>query len=102
MDHVFKDALLVREAQILQSSPDAILVRIAPRPGYGPDAQSRIEREFRARLGRDIGIRFELVDAIPREANGKFRAVISTLVGARLGGAEPNEARSRREWRPEP
>jgi len=87
MDHVFKDALLVREAQIYQSSPEAIVVRIAPRPGYGPDAQTEIEREFRARLGRDIQIRYELVDGIPRESNGKFRAVISTLAAARLHGA---------------
>lgn len=87
MDHVFKDALMVKEAQIVQSAPDAILVRVAPRPGYGPDAQARIEREFRARLGRELAIRFELVEAIPREANGKFRAVISTLASGRLRGA---------------
>jgi phenylacetate-CoA ligase len=103
MDHVFKDALLVKEAQILQGSSTGIVVRIAPRPGYGADAQARIEREFRARLGRDIGIRFELVEAIPREANGKFRAVISTLAGARLRGASADdEPPSRREWHPEP
>lgn len=94
MDHVFKDALLVKEAQILQSSPDSILVRIAPRPGYGPDAQARIDREFRARLGREIAIRYELVDALPREANGKFRAVISTLSAARMRGEA--EARGER------
>jgi phenylacetate-CoA ligase len=99
MDHVFKDALLVREAQILQSSPDAILVRIAPRPGYGPDAQLRIEREFHARLGPTIEIRFETVEAIPRQANGKFRAVISTLAGGRLrgvaeGSVSPSDAPS--------
>jgi phenylacetate-CoA ligase len=86
MDHVFKDALLVKEAQIFQSAPDAILVRIAPRPGFGPEARAHIDREFRARLGRDIQIRYEIVDAIPREANGKFRAVISTLAGARIHG----------------
>ena len=92
MDHVFKDALLVKEAQILQSSPTSILVRIAPRPGYGPDAQLRIEREFRARLGREIEIRFETVEGIPREANGKFRAVISTLASRRLHGASEGGA----------
>jgi phenylacetate-CoA ligase len=97
IDHVFKDALLVREAQIFQSSPDAILVRIAPRPGYGPVAQLRIEREFRARLGREIEIRFETVAAIPRQANGKFRAVISTLAGGQLRGAA-DHAMSQSDW----
>ena len=92
MDHVFKDALLVKEAQILQTAPDSILVRIAPRPGYGTDAQARIDREFRARLGREITIRYELVDAIPREANGKFRAVISMLASGRLRGGAPEDA----------
>jgi len=53
MDHVFKDALLVKEAQILQSSTDAILVRIARAPAYDR-TPLRIEREFRARLGREI------------------------------------------------
>jgi len=100
MDHVFKDALLVKEAQILQSSPDAILVRIAPRPGYGADAQAQIDREFRARLGREIAIRYEEVDAIPREANGKFRAVISTLAGGRLRGAA-EQGPTPGAWHPE-
>jgi phenylacetate-CoA ligase len=79
LDHVFKDALAVQEAQIHQSDTHRILVRIVPRPEFDAAAQRRLEREFRKRLGGQILIDFDEVQAIPRLANGKFRAVISEL-----------------------
>ena len=79
LDHVFKDAHEVREAQIVQVSPDALTVRIIPGAAYDADAEARIDAEFRSRLGEEIEISYELHDALPREPNGKFRAVLSEL-----------------------
>jgi phenylacetate-CoA ligase len=85
MDHVFKDALEVKEAQILQPALDRLVIRLVPRPGFDAAARAGLERELRERLGAEIALEFELVDAIPRLPNGKFRAVVSDLAAGRLG-----------------
>jgi phenylacetate-CoA ligase len=84
MDHVFKEALEVKEAQILQRSPNRIIVRFVPRPGFGPAAERQLDRAFRTRLGNDIDIVYEHTDAIPRSAHGKFRAVVSEIESERV------------------
>jgi len=84
MDHVFKDAFGVKEAQIEQPSLDRIVVRIVPRPEFGRSEQTALERELRARLGDEIQISYEICELIPRLSNGKFRAVVSNLDAGRL------------------
>lgn len=79
MDHVFKDQLEVAEAQILQRDPRAILVLVVPRAGYTEATERALVRQIRSRLGPEIDIRLELVNSIPREPNGKFRAVKSEV-----------------------
>ena len=84
MDHIFKDTLEIKEAQIYQPSVERILVRIVPRSGFDKEAQRALEREFRRRIGYDVEIHYQVVDAIPRLPSGKFRAVISEV--GRIGG----------------
>jgi phenylacetate-CoA ligase len=84
LDHIFKGALEVKEAQILQRSDRRILVRMVPRPGFDEAAQHKLEEEFRSRLGGEIEIEYEMVDTIPRGEDGKFRAVVSELVVGKL------------------
>ena len=79
MDHVFKEQLQVAEAQILQRDPDSIDVLIVPRADYGDGSERSVVKEIRSRLGDAIEIRIELVSHIPREPNGKFRAVKSAV-----------------------
>jgi phenylacetate-CoA ligase len=76
MDPVFKADLAIREAQIIQSPSRAIVVRIVPAPQYSSSDEAVLTREIQARLGA-VPVAFELVDRIPRTANGKFRAVIA-------------------------
>lgn len=78
LDPVFKAQLPVIEAQIIQEELDKLLVRFVPSPEYRQkDGQSIIER-LRERMG-DVQVRLESVHEIPRESNGKFRAVISKI-----------------------
>jgi phenylacetate-CoA ligase len=78
LDPVFKAQLPVIEAQIIQEELDKLVVRFVPAPEYLPrDGQSIIER-LQARVG-DVQVRLEPVHEIPRESNGKFRAVISKI-----------------------
>jgi len=79
LDHIFKEQRGVAEAQILQQRQGAIEVRIVPRGIWGPASEHSLLKEIRARLGDTIEIEMRLVETIPREANGKFRAVKSAL-----------------------
>lgn len=67
----------VREGQYLQNADGSLTVLLVPGPGFSPDCFPRLEEELRKRVGPSIAIRFETVDAIPRGAGGKLRAVIS-------------------------
>jgi phenylacetate-CoA ligase len=82
-DYVFKDALNVKEAQVVQESPGAVAVRVVRRNGYG----AADERALRDAIGRWISprldVEFEYVDAIEREPSCKFRAVKSLLPESR-------------------
>jgi phenylacetate-CoA ligase len=81
LDHLFKDALRVREAQLVQVSPDALKIRLVVREGYGPADEQQIASEARSRLGDAISLRFEYVDTIERTPAGKFRFVVSSVHG---------------------
>lgn len=80
LDHVFKDLIHVREAQIVQCEPGHATLRVVKGPEYDAvGEESRLLREVRKRLGSDIILNVEYVAAIPRSAAGKLRFVISTL-----------------------
>ncbi|MEM9173619.1 MAG: hypothetical protein AAGC67_00145 [Myxococcota bacterium] len=79
LDHIFKEQLDVAEAQILQETKDAIEVRVVPRDGFDTRAEAVLMKEIRSRLGEQIRVDLHRVESIPREANGKFRAVKSRI-----------------------
>jgi phenylacetate-CoA ligase len=78
LDPVFKSALPIREAQIIQESLRQIRVRVVPAPGFGPAAAAELTRALQRRLGT-VSITIEETAAIPRTAAGKFRAVICAI-----------------------
>jgi phenylacetate-CoA ligase len=79
LDHVFKGELDIAEAQIIQETADAVEVRLVPRETFDTRAEQSLLKEIRSRLGDEIRIDLRRVDEIPREANGKFRAVKSAV-----------------------
>jgi phenylacetate-CoA ligase len=81
LDHIFKELPDVAEAQILQETQEAIDVLVVPRTRWKADSERSLLKEIRSRLGEEIGVTVRQVDAIPREANGKFRAVKSRVGG---------------------
>ncbi len=81
LDHIFKEQRDVAEAQILQETQEAIDVLVVTRPSWKADSERSLLKEIRSRLGEEIGVNVRRVDAIPREANGKFRAVKSRVGG---------------------
>jgi len=79
LDHIFKGQPDVKEAQILQEEVSSIEVRMVLRPAFDGRSQDALLKEIRSRLGEKIRIDLRQVDEIPREANGKFRAVKSAV-----------------------
>jgi phenylacetate-CoA ligase len=79
LDHAFKDLMEIREAQIVQSVPGALTVRIVRRPGFSDTDEARLVDELRRRLGNDTEIAVEYVSTLPRSANGKLRFVVSEI-----------------------
>jgi phenylacetate-CoA ligase len=78
MDPVFKADLPIKMAQLVQESLAEIRVRYVPAAAFGPEHESEIVKQLRARLG-DVAVTFEEVSDIPRTGAGKLRAVICNL-----------------------
>ncbi len=94
MDHVFKDLVNVREAQIVQTRPGEIVIRVVPGARYSRVDERLLLGEIRKRLGdrAEVAIRYE--EHIERAPGGKLRFVVSSLdnpaaalVSAEKGGA---------------
>ena len=75
---------------MIQETRTSLRIRIVPRAGFSAADQDRIAANLRERAGDGMEFHFELVDHIPRLANGKFRYVISKVsldfAGARQTG----------------
>jgi phenylacetate-CoA ligase len=78
-DYIFKDALNVKEAQVVQRRLGEITVRLVRRPGYSQQDESDLRVEFGRWVSPALALHFEYVPEIERERNGKFRAVLSRL-----------------------
>lgn len=79
LDYIFKDAKTVVEAQIVQTAIDQVVLRLVRAPGYSQADEAVVRQMTQKYLGETVALRFEYVEAIPREPNGKFRGVISQL-----------------------
>ena len=79
LDYLFKDALNVKEAQIIQERLGEITIRLVRRTAYSTRDELEIRRDVASWLSPSLIVQFEYVQAIPREPNGKFRAVLSRL-----------------------
>jgi phenylacetate-CoA ligase len=78
-DYVFKDALNVKEVQVVQEKLGEIAVRLVRRDGYGSGDEAEIRVEIQRWISPQLVVRFEYVQEIERQPNGKFRAVLSRL-----------------------
>ncbi len=89
LDHLFKDVQHVREAQIVQTRLDELVLRIVRAEGFSGKDEQVILKEAHLRLGDSMRIRFEFVDTIERTAGGKFRFIVSQLPRERLEFLKP-------------
>jgi phenylacetate-CoA ligase len=88
LDTVFKKLPnSIIEAQIIQTAPEQIMLRLAPdKARYEPAHAELVVKEMRKRLGDVVRIDIDQVDMIERSANGKMRPVVN-LCGDQLPAA---------------
>jgi phenylacetate-CoA ligase len=84
LDHIFKDMVHVREAQIYQRVPGRITVRIVRVSSYSNEHEVDLLRAVRERVGIDTAVEITYVDQLERTATGKLRVVVSELTDARV------------------
>jgi phenylacetate-CoA ligase len=78
LDPIFKADLPIYEAQIIQEALDCVRVRYVPTSGFRRDHEVLITKRLQDRIGM-VKVLMERVTEVPREPNGKFRAVICKL-----------------------
>jgi len=79
LDHVFKDAVKVYEAQIVQERRDELVIRIVPADGYTKSDEQFLLTQMVDRVGTKIRLRFDYVKSVERSPSGKLQFVISGL-----------------------
>lgn len=79
MDHVFKDFINIREAQIYQRIPGQIEVRIVKGRNYTDKDELLLLYELRKRVGDETQIYLNYVTKLERTSRGKLRFVISDI-----------------------
>jgi len=85
--YALRDLPGIERFRIEQLSLQETQVKIVPGAAFDPASLPSIERDFKSRLGASVSIRIEIVDAIPAEASGKFRYVVSRVPAFGAGGA---------------
>ena len=92
LDFLFKDSAKIEEAQLIQNELSSVTVKIVRSPGYTSRDEESFLADMRRYLGNEIGIQFEYLQAIPREANGKFRQIVSRVFRDQYLPSGTNEA----------
>ena len=79
VDHIFKEQHDVAEAQIVQETKEGIEISVVPSPSWSATSEEELMKATRSFLGHELEIEIHRVESIPRESNGKFRAVKSRV-----------------------
>jgi hypothetical protein len=66
-------------AQIVQTDHRHLAVFLVRGPRYTPATEAALRANLIARTAQDMEIEMVYVEAIPRGAHGKFRAVVSAV-----------------------
>jgi phenylacetate-coenzyme A ligase PaaK-like adenylate-forming protein len=69
----------VSEFKIIQHEVDCIEVQVVTNTLWSDTAKSEIVQAFRARMGSSVRVEIVILDAIPPEASGKHRYVVSRV-----------------------
>ena len=77
--YVLRETSGVEQFKIIQHAINEFEILIVTNPFWNPDALKIIEEKFRLRFGKGCKTHIQLVNAIPPEASGKARQVVSKV-----------------------
>jgi phenylacetate-CoA ligase len=89
LDHVFKDLVNVRAAQIRQSEADAVVVRVLKSPRFTDADEALLLSELRRRLPAEMKVTIEYPADLERTSSGKLRLVVSDVAGGKVLDNDP-------------
>ncbi len=76
LDHLFKDAKFIKNAQLEQNQLDTLLIKIEKNDSYNSEIEKIILKEAYSRLGKEMKIEFQYPTEIPKQSNGKYKFII--------------------------
>lgn len=79
LDHIFKSAQHIRNAQIEQINKKKLIVRIVKSDYFNHAIEKNILKELRERIGNEMEVYFDYVLEIPKKSNGKYCFIIQRL-----------------------
>jgi phenylacetate-CoA ligase len=85
--NVFKWTTGIAASQIVQETVDHFVLKLVPGDGYEPGQAEVAVAALRQRVGADVRVDVQVLDDLPRGANGKLRAVVSRVPSTGDGGA---------------
>jgi phenylacetate-CoA ligase len=68
----------IREYQVVQETPDRVMIKIVPRADFNPRVLDKIAEAVRLRSERWV-VEFKIVDKIERQASGKHKFIINDV-----------------------
>jgi phenylacetate-CoA ligase len=92
LDHIFKNAIHVILAQIVQDNTHEVVIRVVKDKFYSSADEIQIIKEARMRLGPSIQITVDYVGDIPRSRNGKYQFILSHITQDKLAQDLPNSS----------
>jgi len=95
LDHIFKDAVNVREAQIFQAVPGKVTLRVVPTNAWTSRDAEDLLTEFKRRTGPYLDVDIERCVELERAASGKLRFVVSNCNGGKLDAPRVGVGRTR-------
>ncbi|MDS4022216.1 MAG: AMP-binding protein [Candidatus Competibacter sp.] len=83
--YVVRDLPGIEQFKIIQESRELTRVLLVPGSGWDPSVVHPVEEAFKARLGQSVRVEVMTVAEIQPEKSGKFRYVVSRVVGCSSG-----------------
>jgi phenylacetate-CoA ligase len=90
LDHIFKNMVNIRECQIFQQNVERVIFRLVRSKDYTEKDEKVLLHEAQIRLGNQIKIDIDYVEAIERTKLGKLRFVISNIPDAQIQNIKGN------------
>lgn len=75
----FADLSAIRETQVIQTELNTLLIKLVRTSEYNSLTEKALLSSIQSRLGDSVKVNLEYVEEIPRNNNGKFKAVTSLL-----------------------